>query len=81
MSRGLKAKHMAERKAMRAALAGDGVALDQVAEMVGEGAEAALLEPMEPDVTATLKLECEPFELGSERVEVIIERIERIERE
>lgn len=75
MNKELKAKHMAERKAMRAALAGDGMALDLVAEMVG--AEAALPEPMEPDVTATLKLECEPFELDSEPVEVIIERIER----
>lgn len=67
MNEEMKARHKAERKVMKAILAGDDEAFDELAELFG-GDLIALeaLEPVELDIPHT-ELECEP-------VEVIIER-------
>ncbi|QXC36169.1 hypothetical protein [Aeromonas sp. FDAARGOS 1407] len=70
----LKAKHLAERKLMKATIAGDTDAFEQLAEMIGDGAEIDPSELIWVDETNSLQLECESPALSEELVEVIIRR-------
>ncbi len=74
MNEELKARHRAERKVMKAAVAGDGEALDQLAELeAGLAADLAVPEAVGLDMPH-VELDMPHVELECEPVTVIIER-------
>lgn len=76
MNKELKAQHSAERKLMKAALAGDDSAFDRLAEITGSDGPVELdtLESVDLEIPADVDLD--EMVSGGESVEALIERLD-----